>query len=102
MEQKRFELSTSSLRTKEAFVETPINQSNSDSRPECAHESALPDPNAASNLARLLAELAALPPQQRAAIAALLAPVPEPAPSASAPLDDRLPWESERREGGTT
>jgi hypothetical protein len=62
-----------------------------------------PPATAPSLLARLLAELAALPPEQRAALAALIAP-PAAASSPTVPspggADDRLPWE--QREGGTT
>ena len=57
-----------------------------------------PAPGSPGNLARLLAELAALPADQRAALAALLAPAPaadtRPSPPpASAPAvpDDRCP-----------
>jgi hypothetical protein len=49
----------------------------------------------------LLAELAAIPPEQRAALAALIAPPPTiPTQKPVDGLDDRLPWE--RREGDTT
>jgi len=53
-----------------------------------------------SVLARLLAELAALPPEQRAALAALIAP-PTVATPAPGPVDDRLPWERKKEEGGS-
>jgi len=49
-----------------------------------------------------LAELAALPPEQRAAIAALLTPcTPEQREKPSDLADDRLPWEREQKEGDT-
>jgi hypothetical protein len=52
-------------------------------------------------LTRLLVELAALPPEQREAIAALLAPQTlAPAPAINRP-DDRLPWER-KTDGGMT
>ena len=53
-----------------------------------------------SSLARLLAELAALPPEHRAALAALIAP-PSVASPAPGPVDDRLPWERKKEEGGS-
>ena len=56
-------------------------------------------PQAPFDLTRLLIELATLPPDQRAAIAALL--TPPSAPTAPAPLDDRVPWERDSKEGGT-
>jgi hypothetical protein len=58
-----------------------------------------PDP---SNLARLLGELAALPPEQRSALAALLGSMPStPASSPTPPrLDDRCPLD--RPEGKPT
>ena len=69
-----------------------------DSSPKtgAAAASALPS----STLARLLAEVAALPPEHRAALAALIAPpsVGTPAPG---PVDDSLPWERKKKEGGS-
>jgi hypothetical protein len=53
-------------------------------------------------VARLLAELAALPPDQRAALAALLtALLAAPFPTTPAPLDDRVPWGRDKEEDGT-
>jgi hypothetical protein len=59
-----------------------------------------PSPLPSSSLARLLAEVAALPPEHRAALAALIAPrsLASPAPG---PVDDRLPWELKKEEGGS-
>ena len=65
-----------------------------------------PDAGSPGNLARLLAELAALPADQRAALAALLAPYPvapdnRPSPpTAPAVPDDRCPLDT-ARQGGT-
>lgn len=98
VERRRVELPTSSLRTNKPTHETATKQATSTRAAECAHESADPTPiNTPSSLARLLAELAALPPEQRAALAALLAPPAQPAPVAppAAALDDRLPWEQQ-------
>jgi hypothetical protein len=64
--------------------------------PPSAYDCAVPAP---STLARLLAELAALPSDQRAAIAALLAP--SSALTAPAPFDDRAPSDRDHEEGAT-
>jgi len=82
------------LRTNRHHDETQAIQGDGALPAVCAHESVVPSAaNTPSVLARLLAELAALPPEQRAALAALLAPPQQPAtPKPTAPTDC-LPWE---------
>ena len=102
VERRRFELLTSSLRTNESPTQTPTNQGVAAPLTDRAHDCALPALDAPSSLARLLTELAALPPEQRAAIAALLAaPTSQPAHPTPTRLDDRLPWEREVGEAKT-
>jgi hypothetical protein len=97
VERRRVELPASSLRTNKRSNETQAKQGNSSTRQESAHDCAQDPSNTPSLLVRLLAELAALPPEQRAALAKLIAASSVPAQPAS--LDDRLPWESEQGEG---
>ena len=101
VERRRAELPTSSLRTNARTSQTPAKQGNSEQRSENADESADTGRDNPSLLTRLLAELAALPPEQRAALAELIRPTP-PAPATgkhSDCPDDRLPWEREQGEG---
>ena len=107
VERRRVELPTSSLRTNNSTDETTTKQGDSAPLSENAHDCADESPpNTPVSLARLLAELAALPADQRAAIAALLAPQTPatPTPQTPAPdrLDDGLPWERKQKEGDTT
>jgi hypothetical protein len=94
VERRRVELPTSSLRTNESLDGTAIKQDDSESRPESSHDCS--ETNATFSLARLLAELAALPPEQRAAVTALLnsaapqTPVPTTEPVPTAPARRRL------------
>jgi hypothetical protein len=57
--------------------------------------------NSAPDLAAMLAALAALTPEQRAALVALLSVPPSPRPTAPPMPDDSLPWEKRGAKGET-
>ncbi len=88
VERRRVELPASSLRTNVLPDQSPTKQGDSATQSESSHDcSVTPSEATPSVLTRLLMELAALPPEQRAALAALLAPQPAATPVPPAALN---------------